>query len=88
MVELLKQGQYTPYDVTDQIIAIYAGTQGFLDDIPRDRIAEFEQKLLGHIRDEYPEYRDELREKGELSAELGGKLAKTFETFKARFTAG
>ncbi len=85
MVELLKQGQYTPYEVVDQVISIFAGTSGVLADIPRERIAEFEQKLLSHIRDEVPEVREELQAKKDLTDELSEKLKNVFETFKARF---
>jgi len=85
MIELLKQGQYTPYEVVDQVISIFAGTSGVLDDIPRERIAEFEQKLLSHIRDEVPEVREELQAKKDLTDKLSEKLKKVFETFKARF---
>ncbi|MCK4660705.1 MAG: F0F1 ATP synthase subunit alpha, partial [Phycisphaerae bacterium] len=85
MVELLKQGQYMPYDVADQIISIFAGTSGVLDNVPRHRIAEFERKLLTHIQEEFPEVREELKEKGVLSDELSDKLKKIFENFKARF---
>src|SRR5437016_5226713 len=51
MVELLKQGQYRPYHVTDQVISIFAGSKGYLDDLPISKVAEFEEKLLKHIRD-------------------------------------
>ena len=88
MVELLKQGQYTPYAVTDQVIAIFAGTTGWLDDVPRDRIAEFEQKLLAYIGDESPEVKEELEAKGVLTDELIKRLERIFETFKTRFMEG
>jgi len=88
MVDLLKQGQYVPYEVADQVISIRAGTSGFLDDIPLNRIAEFEQKLLAHIKDEHAEVREELATKGELPDELDEKLKRIFADFKARFTEG
>ena len=86
MVELLKQGQYTPYAVADQVIAIFAGTSGWLDDVPRDRIAEFEQKLVAYVGDECPEVKEELETKGVLTDEMIRRLESSFETFKARFT--
>jgi F0F1-type ATP synthase alpha subunit len=46
MVELLKQGQYTPFHVVDQVISIYAGTKGFLDDVPVPAVRQFENELL------------------------------------------
>lgn len=88
MVELLKQGQYVPYSVTDQIISIFAGTSGLLDDIPRASIAEFEQKLLDFVKEEAPEAREELQTKGVLTDELREKLKKVFEAFKVSFVKG
>ncbi len=85
MVELLKQAQYTPYDVADQVISIFAGTTGLLDKLDRHRIAEFEQRLLSHIRDEIPEVREELKTKADLSDALRDKLKKIITDFQARF---
>ena len=53
MVELLKQGQYRPYHVADQVISIFAGGQGFCDDIRLSRVRDFEEGLLKHIRDQH-----------------------------------
>ncbi len=86
MVELLKQGQYRPYHVTDQIISIYAGSQGFLDDLPLNKVGEFEEKLLAFFRDEHHEIWQELTDKGDLDAALEGRLREKIEVFKKRFT--
>ncbi len=85
MVELLKQGQYGPYHVADQVISIFAGTQGFCDDIPLSRIADFEEKLLTHIRDEFPEVRNELMKPDGLTDELREKLGGIIADFKRRY---
>ncbi len=85
MVELLKQGQYKPYHVADQVISIYAGTRGFLDDLPISRVAEFEEKLLKFIHDEHPEVRKELIEKKELTDAIETKLKELIGMFKSRF---
>ena len=50
MVELLKQGQYVPFPITDQIISIFAGTKGFLDDVPVVKVREFEKGMLNHFQ--------------------------------------
>ncbi len=85
MVELLKQGQYKPFHVTDQVISIYTGTRGFLDDLPLPRVAEFEEKLLRHFRDEFPEVHGALNDKKELTDELDAKLKDIIGKFKQRF---
>ena len=46
MVELLKQGQYKPFNVIDQVLVIFAGTRGFLDNIPVDKVQDWEEKFL------------------------------------------
>ncbi|MCP4593183.1 MAG: F0F1 ATP synthase subunit alpha [bacterium] len=88
MVELLKQGQYVPFDVVDQIISIFCGTKGYLDDVPRSRIDEFERRLLEHIQDEFAGVREELRTTGKLSEELSKKLGEIIAGFKERFGQG
>ena len=60
MVELLKQGQYTPYEVIDQCISIFAGSKGVLDDIDLDKVVEFERGLLDHFHGPKKELRDKL----------------------------
>jgi F-type H+/Na+-transporting ATPase subunit alpha len=85
MVELLKQGQYKPYPVTEQIISIYAGTRGYLDDLPISRVAEFEQQLLKHVRDEFSEVWQQLTDKREIDDALDAKLRELIGDFKKRF---
>ena len=85
MVELLKQGQFKPFHVTDQVISIFAGSRGFLDDLPITRVAEFEEKLLKHILDEFPEVRKTLNEKMELTSDIEARLKDIIANFKARF---
>jgi F-type H+-transporting ATPase subunit alpha len=85
MVELLKQPQYQPMDVYDQIISIHAGSRGLLDDIDVARVDEFEQGLLKHYRDEFPEARDELIKVGKLTPEIDEKLKEITGNFKTRF---
>ncbi len=62
MVELLKQGQYSPFDVIDQCISIFAGSKGFLDDLPLDKVHAFEADLLDHFRGPGKGLRDKLVE--------------------------
>lgn len=87
MVELLKQGQYKPYDVADQVLSLFAGTRGFCDDLPVSRIAEFESKLLQHIHDRLPDVRDEIIQTGDLSAAAEEKLREGIKRLKQLFLA-
>ncbi len=50
LVELLRQGQYAPYRVEDQVISVWAGVQGHFDDVPVDDVLRFEQEFLEHLR--------------------------------------
>jgi F-type H+-transporting ATPase subunit alpha len=85
MVELLKQGQYAPYDVADQVISIFCGTRGFLDHVPRHRIAEFERSLLAHVQEKHADVREELKSTGQMSEALEKKLLKACDEVASRF---
>ncbi|MCK6486333.1 MAG: F0F1 ATP synthase subunit alpha [Phycisphaerae bacterium] len=87
MVELLKQGQYRPYHVTDQVISIFTGSNGFLDDLPVSQVAAFEERMLTHVRDEFPELRQSIQERKEITDEVATKLKEVIGNFKKQFTA-
>ncbi|MEA2695704.1 MAG: F-type H+/Na+-transporting ATPase subunit alpha [Acidobacteriota bacterium] len=82
MVELLKQPQYQPYSFTDEVLSIFTGTGGFLDDLPANQVAKFEQALLKHFRDEHPEIVQELADKGELPDALADRIRGVIKSFK------
>jgi F-type H+-transporting ATPase subunit alpha len=85
MVELLKQPQYEPFNVNDQILSIFAGTQGFLDDLPVPLVRQFEKDLLKLFHDEYPEIIEELDTTGAISDDLNQKIRDVIGHFKPRF---
>jgi F-type H+-transporting ATPase subunit alpha len=85
MVELLKQGQYQPMEVAEQIISIYAGTRGHLDEIAVDRVREFEIGLLNFVRDRKPELLTKIREVADLTPEIEEQIKSAITTFKASF---
>jgi len=85
MVELLKQDQYVPMPVEDQIMLIFAGTQGHLDDLPVSAIKAFEQGFLSFIRSQKEDLRKEIREKKELDDSLRQKITDAILEFKKTF---
>jgi F-type H+/Na+-transporting ATPase subunit alpha len=87
MVELLKQGQYSPQSVERQIAIIFAGTQGLLDDMPVDQIREFETFLFGFLDRKYAQVLGDIANKKELSDDLRAALAAAINAAKAEFMA-
>jgi F-type H+-transporting ATPase subunit alpha len=74
MVELLKQAQYRPYSVEEQVLSIYAGSKGYLDSLPVGQVLAFEQQMLDAARSTQAESLQEIRDSGVISDELGEKL--------------
>ena len=87
MVELLKQDQFVPLALEDQIVILFAGTQGYLDDLPIESIKKFEAEFLRYIKETKEDIRAEIREKKALDDTLKEKLAHTIEGFKKGFQA-
>ncbi len=85
MVELLKQDQFTPLPIEDQVMVLFAGTQGYLDDLPIESVKKFEREFLRYIREIKEELRTELREKKTLDDTLKDKLIQAIEEFKRGF---
>ena len=85
LVEILKQGQYVPLPVEKQIVIIYAGTNGFLDDLPTAVLGRFEDELYKAIDREAPEIFKNIREKKTLDDETKKLLGKTIDSFKGKF---
>ncbi|HEX9756247.1 MAG TPA: F0F1 ATP synthase subunit alpha [Nitrospiria bacterium] len=87
MVELLKQDQYEPVPVELQILVIFAGTQGYLDDIPVEEVRPFEKRLVQHITDDHGDLRAELVKKKAMDDELTAKVKQILENFKKEYMA-
>lgn len=83
MVELLKQPPYSPLSVEKQVVLIFAGTKGFLDDIAISRIKEFEDGIYPFIEAKHPDIFEQIRFKKALDSDLEEKLAKAINEFKA-----
>jgi F-type H+-transporting ATPase subunit alpha len=87
MTELLKQNQYVPMTMQDQVIAIFAGTNGLMDDVPVEAIKKFEAELLAFFRDRKADIRNELGEKKAIDDNMKAGLTAAIEEFKKGFTA-
>jgi F-type H+-transporting ATPase subunit alpha len=87
LVEILKQGQYQPLPVEKQVVIIFAGTGGYLDDLPIEQCGRFEDELYRFIDNAHRALFEEIRTKKALDDELRGKIKAVIEEFKARFVA-
>ncbi|MCI1675008.1 MAG: F0F1 ATP synthase subunit alpha [Ancrocorticia sp.] len=84
LMELLKQPQYTPYTVEEQVVSIWAGTNGFLDDVPLDLVHEFEKGLLDYVRHN-SDVMDTIAQTGQLGKETGEALRAVVGEFQHSF---
>jgi F-type H+/Na+-transporting ATPase subunit alpha len=84
MVATLNQPQYSPWPTEEQVVAIYAGINGFLDEIPAHQVGQFQDELREHLRSEKSIYQ-QIRETGELPDDLAEKLNAEIEKFKNGF---
>jgi F-type H+-transporting ATPase subunit alpha len=87
LTELLKQPQFSPLRVEEQVAVIYAGTNGYLDPLPVSAVGRFEQDLLRSLRDKSADVLDGIRTKRELTPELQDKLKSAIESFAKGFVA-
>jgi F-type H+-transporting ATPase subunit alpha len=87
LTELLKQPQYKPMPVEEQVIVIFAGVNGYLDDIPVHECSRFEAQLLEYIRSYNPSVLEQIRKKKELTPQIEEELRRSIEESKERFFA-
>ncbi|HQO78618.1 MAG TPA: F0F1 ATP synthase subunit alpha, partial [Thermodesulfobacteriota bacterium] len=85
LVELLKQGQYVPLPVERQIVIIYAGTRGFVDQYPESALQRYESELNEFMDANYKDLLSEIKEKRELTDQIEKKLQEALGKFKERF---
>jgi F-type H+/Na+-transporting ATPase subunit alpha len=85
LVELLKQGQYEPLSVEKQVLIIFAGTNGFIDDLPLTAIKKYEQELFSFVESKYPDVFADILKKREMDTDLRAKAIKVLEEFKLAF---
>jgi F-type H+-transporting ATPase subunit alpha len=85
MVEVLKQPPYSPLPVENQIVIIYAGANGYLDDIDVDNITKFEAELIPFVEAKYPKLFEDIRTKKKIDDEIKAELNKVLDEFKTTF---
>src|SRR6056300_1390887 len=86
LVEILKQGQYSPLTVSEQVVSIYAGVRGFLDKIDTAKISDFQVKFLDGLRSEHSAIFDEINNTGNFSDESDQKIEAYLDKFTANFS--
>jgi F-type H+-transporting ATPase subunit alpha len=87
MVETLKQAQFKPMHVIDQVIAIYAAAQGYLDQVPVSQVRRFEGELLEHVHLSHQAFWDRFNESKDLTPEIEEELKKILQSFTDAFQA-
>ena len=87
LVELLKQPQYSPLAVEDQVIEIFLGTQGHLDSVPAEDVSRFSSELLEHVKASHADILTGIKETKKLSEENEEKLVSVINDFKKGFAA-
>ena len=87
LVEVLKQGQYEPLPVENQVVMIYAGTNGFLDQLPESALKKYETELFRFVETSHPDLLPDLRSKRELTDDIKERLESALREFNDTFTA-
>ena len=83
MVELLKQPQFSPLSVGEQVVTILAGSSGLLDEIPVEAVSSFAMDMLHWLDDRYPDLVAEINKTGKLGDELVNKLTDRIDEYQA-----
>jgi len=82
LTELLKQNQYSPMTVAEQVISVFTGVRGYLDDVDLSKIKEFERGILEKIRNEKSEIISSIESTGNLEKDMEESLIQTIQDFK------
>jgi F-type H+-transporting ATPase subunit alpha len=87
VVEILKQLQYSPFPVEDQVESIWAVTNGYMDDVPLEKVGRFEAEMLDHLRSRHSGIGDTIRDSGKLEEDTIQELKSAVEDFKQSWTS-
>ena len=85
LTELLKQPQYRPQALPQQVCSMYAAVNGFMDDVPVDRVREFEERFIGYLETSKPELMSAIQEKKDIDEAVEESLKEAIAAFKATF---
>ncbi len=88
LVEILKQPQYKPMSLGEEVVVLFAGTRGFLDKYPVDKLKSYEPQILDYVKGKYPEIMKEIDEKQIISPELEKKMKEVLSEFDNIFVSG
>jgi len=83
--EALKQGQYVPLNLGDEVMVLYAVNEGLMEDVPLERVGAFEEQMLRHLNATHPEFGQAIRESGNLPDELSEQITAAINDFKPTF---
>jgi F-type H+/Na+-transporting ATPase subunit alpha len=83
VTELMKQAQYSPMSVAEMAVSLFAGNEGYLDDLPLNKVVDFERAVLDYMHNSHAELLDKINESGDWNDELAGEMKKALDEFKA-----
>ena len=86
LTEVLKQGQFTPYSMEEQVVSLFSGVEGFLDDIEINEVVRFEQSLMASIREKGADILSIIRDEKAISDDTNGKLKQFISDFAESFS--
>lgn len=87
LTELLKQGQYVPMPIEEQVVVIYTGVRGYLDKLDPSKIGKFEEQFLQHIKTSHSNLLTTIASEGQISADTDAKLKTVVNDFLTSFMA-
>ncbi len=87
LVEILKQPQYQPMSMAEQVVVIWTATNGYVDDVPIEQVRRFEQEMLAFVRDRYADVIGQIEKSGAISEESRREMDQAVREFKAQFKA-
>ena len=83
VTELMKQRQYSPLSVAEMGVSLYAANEGYLDDVAVNKIVDFEDAMLSHIRSNNQDMLDKINQSGDYNDDIAGEIKQAIENFKA-----